>query len=227
MCNRYQSETSQFRDQLAPYCTGYGLDIGFGGDPITPQAVRMDLPQPYANTGDLGVQLGGDCRDLRWFRDEVLDFVYSSHVLEDFPEDQTANVMREWARVLKPGGQLVLLLPDQPRYSAHCTRTGQPRNEHHSIDHFSLEYVTSVALRLGTLERVAALPELGVYSFGVVFKKVKSVSGSADRIGVLEGQLAEAYRERDSLQLRLNRIQGQPGYRLARKFFLWLRAKRG
>ncbi len=51
----YASETSKHRDLLAPYCAGYGIDIGFGGDPITPTALRMDLPQPYARTGDLPV----------------------------------------------------------------------------------------------------------------------------------------------------------------------------
>ena len=41
----YASETSKHRDKIAPFCTGYGLDIGFGGDPVVPTAIRLDLPR--------------------------------------------------------------------------------------------------------------------------------------------------------------------------------------
>ena len=94
----YQSETSRCRYRLAPYCVGYGLDLGFGGDPITPSAIRMDMPTPYAYTGEYTVQLGGKAEDLYWFRDGVLDFVYNSHLLEDYVD--TESVLREW---LRPG----------------------------------------------------------------------------------------------------------------------------
>jgi len=42
------SETSKCRDRLSKFCTGCGLDIGFGGDPIVEHAIRIDLPHPYA-----------------------------------------------------------------------------------------------------------------------------------------------------------------------------------
>src|SRR5258708_29036296 len=80
----YPSETSKCRNRLAQFCTGYGLDLGFGGDPITDTAIRVDQIYPYSNVGSFPVQLGGDARRLVWFNDEVLDFVYSSHLLEDF-----------------------------------------------------------------------------------------------------------------------------------------------
>lgn len=137
----YQSETSKCRDRLAGYCTGNGLDIGPGGDPIVAHAVRVDLPTPYANTGDLPVQLGGDASRLVWFRDGVLDFVYSSHVLEDFVD--TAGILAEWLRVLKPGGRLVLYCPDEQRFRAHCARTGQRYNTAHKLEHFSFDHVLS------------------------------------------------------------------------------------
>src|SRR5207245_799840 len=56
----YPSETSKHRDVVCQYCVGAGLDVGFGGDPVSKSAVRMDLPRPYANTGDNPVQLSGD-----------------------------------------------------------------------------------------------------------------------------------------------------------------------
>jgi len=51
ICRRrpiYPSETSKCRARLTPYCAGYGLDVGCGGDPIVGHALRMDLPTPYA-----------------------------------------------------------------------------------------------------------------------------------------------------------------------------------
>ena len=53
----WQSETSKCRARLAPYCTGCGVDLGLGGDPITLHAVRVDLPEPYSHVGTLPVQL--------------------------------------------------------------------------------------------------------------------------------------------------------------------------
>jgi predicted SAM-dependent methyltransferase len=173
-----RSETSRHRVLLAPYCSGCGVDIGFGGDAITPSAIRMDLPSPYTRLGPAAVQLGGDCRELTWLCDGGLDYVYSSHVLEDFPEAETASILQEWTRVLKPAGRLVLLLPDQQRYLTYCRRLGEVDadgvlgNAHHAIAHFSLAYVEGVVRRLGTLRQVAAHPSLGPYSFAVVYEKL-------------------------------------------------------
>ena len=44
----WQSETSKCRPRLAKFCVGYGIDIGPGGDPIVPAAIRVDLPNPYS-----------------------------------------------------------------------------------------------------------------------------------------------------------------------------------
>src|SRR6516225_5766892 len=106
----YPSETSKCRGRLALFCTGYGVDLGFGGDPITETAIRVDLPQPYTHVGAYGIQLGGTATSLFWFNDGVLDYVYSSHLLEDF--EDTQGLLKEWLRVLKIGGRLVLFCPD-------------------------------------------------------------------------------------------------------------------
>ena len=199
----YQSETARYpglRALVEPYCRGYGLDIGFGGDPINSAAIRMDLPSPYAYTGDLPVQLGGDCRDLRWFRDCVLDFVYSSHVLEDFDEHETEPLLREWIRVLQVGGFLVLLLPDQARYVRYCQEQGEGTNIHHSIAHFSLQYVSDVAARIENMEEVMSRPEIGPYSFLVVFRKTAHSEG--DNRQPLHQQLEQVWAERDAWKVR-------------------------
>lgn len=166
------SETSKCRARLAPWCTGYGIDLGFGGDPITPAAVRMDLPRPYADyLGDtFPVQLGGDVTDLRWFRDGVLDYVYSSHVLEDF-QDVDA-VLREWLRILRPGGRLIIYCPDEQRYRRHCAATGQPYNTHHVHADFSLAFVQRCLARLGQSRELHSAPHVEIYSWEIVVEKI-------------------------------------------------------
>lgn len=46
------------------------------------------------------------------FKDESLDHVYSSHLIEHFAHNQTSAVLREWLRVLKKGGTFEVRCPD-------------------------------------------------------------------------------------------------------------------
>lgn len=162
----FPSETSKCRARLAPFCAGYGLDIGFGGDAITPAAIRVDLPAPYAHYGDQPVQLGGDASRLPWFADGQLDFVFSSHVLEDFVD--TADVLREWLRVLRPGGRLVLFCPDEQAYRAHCAATGQPYNTHHVHADFSLATVKRALAGIAAVRVLHEAPLVDAYSWELV-----------------------------------------------------------
>lgn len=164
-----RSETSLCRERLIGYCTGAGLDLGFGGDPITDNAITVDLPKPYVNFGSGALNLPGDARDLHWFRDGVLDYVYSSHLLEDFAD--TYEVLREWLRVIKKGGQLVLYLPDVKKYRQYCSQKGERPNPHHAIEDFNLEYVKRILMRFDDVEIVYSNPSCDSYSFEIVVRK--------------------------------------------------------
>jgi predicted SAM-dependent methyltransferase len=174
----WPSETSKCRARLAPFCTGYGADIGPGGDPIVPSAVRIDLPQPYSHVGSLPVQLGGSATDLHWFRDGVLDYVYSSHVLEDFQD--TELVLREWLRVIKPGGKLIVFCPDEQVYRKHCRETNQPYNTCHVHADFSLEFVKNILKRIGGTRIIHEVPLVDVYSWDVVAEKLGGSDGNGN-----------------------------------------------
>lgn len=164
------SETSKCRSRLAPYCTGYGLDLGFGGDPIVPHAIGMDMPQPYSDVGKLPVQLGGDATRLVWFADGTLDFVFSSHLLEDFVD--VGAVLEEWMRVLRPGGRLIIFCPDEQVYRRHCAATGQPYNTQHVHADFSLAYTKRELLRIGVPHRILHETALtDIYSWEIVIEK--------------------------------------------------------
>lgn len=166
---RWPSETSKCRERLAPFCTGYGVDLGFGGDPIVPHAIRVDMVRPYTDVGSESVQLGGDAARLPWFTDGALDFVYSSHLLEDF--DDTETVLREWLRVLRVGGRLIIFCPDEQAFRAHCARTGQPYNQHHKHETFSLAFAKELLARIGGTRVVHEVPLVDIYSWELVAEK--------------------------------------------------------
>jgi len=46
------------------------------------------------------------------FRNDSFETIYASHVLEHIPWYQVEGVLREWNRILKPGGQLEIWVPD-------------------------------------------------------------------------------------------------------------------
>jgi predicted SAM-dependent methyltransferase len=49
---------------------------------------------------------------LPCFKDGSADLIYASHCLEHFSHWKTHQILREWCRVLKPGGVLRLSVPD-------------------------------------------------------------------------------------------------------------------
>jgi len=133
------SEMSKVRHLLLPFCEGNGIEIGHGGDKVKPSVISVDLPIMYTNVGNDPTNLTGDGRNLYWFKDRVLDFCISSHLLEDF--EDTEAILKEWCRVIKSDGKLILVLPDQQRYEAYCKSIGAGTNEHHKHFDFGSEFV--------------------------------------------------------------------------------------
>lgn len=65
-----------------------------------------------ANPGDV-VDHVGDAGDLGRFETGTFEAVYASHVLEHFDyKDALPAALREWHRVLSPGGTLYVSVPD-------------------------------------------------------------------------------------------------------------------
>lgn len=129
----YKSETAKYRKLTVPFCNGCGIDIASQGDPVVPWAWQLDLPSEEfafynSNNPPRGaIQLRGHGEELP-VESDSLDFVYSSHLLEDYPDWEP--VLIEWVRVLKPGGHLVVLIPDRELWVAACA-AGQTPNDFH------------------------------------------------------------------------------------------------
>lgn len=103
------------------YCSGKGLDVGYGGDPIIPGCAVWDFEH-------------GDAQYLKGLKkDETFDFVYSSHTLEHMVDVEVA--LMNWWRVLKPGGYLILYIPHRDLYEK---KSKLPSNWNWDHKHFFL-----------------------------------------------------------------------------------------
>lgn len=112
-------ESDKIAAFVVPYLQGKFLDLGCGMRTVWPSAIGMDSGHHF---GPHSTGIRGDVRDLSMFKDESMDGIFSSHTLEHFPRDEVPAVLREWARVLKVGGHMVLYLPSKNLYP----NIGQP-----------------------------------------------------------------------------------------------------
>lgn len=88
--------------------SGHGIDIGSGSDLLK----KEDFPniksvQPF----DLE---HGDAQFISQYVKQQYDFVHSSNCLEHMREPQAA--LLEWIKIVKPGGYLIVTLPDEKLY---------------------------------------------------------------------------------------------------------------
>lgn len=92
------------------YFVGHGIDIGSGDTPLSSfrqHFERMESVREW-DVGD------GDAQVLASLPDAQFDFVHSSHCLEHMVDPKEA--LQNWIRVLKPGGYLVVTVPDEDLY---------------------------------------------------------------------------------------------------------------
>lgn len=92
---------------MKKYLWGLGCDWGCGSNRLSPTVLSIDS-YPHKEA------------DLVWdilekpfpFADNVFNFVFSSHCIEDMPTDRTQYAFDELVRITKVGGHVVLLVPD-------------------------------------------------------------------------------------------------------------------
>ena len=62
---------------------------------------------------------------LGFLPDDSVELIYNCHVLEHFRRNDVARVLREWRRVLRPGGTLRVSVPDFAKLCEVYQRTGE------------------------------------------------------------------------------------------------------
>lgn len=84
------------------------LNLGCG-DKILPGYVNVDVVESRAGkTPDVIC----DLHQLTPFEDNAVDEILSVHVVEHFWRWEVVDVLKEWVRVLKPGGKMILECPN-------------------------------------------------------------------------------------------------------------------
>ena len=92
------------------YFVGHGLDIGGSADPIGLFGEMF----PRMTAVKIWDHADGDLQHLTGLADNGFDFVHASFVLQRVADPREA--LRHWVRVLKPGGHLVITVPDEDMY---------------------------------------------------------------------------------------------------------------
>jgi len=159
--------TEEARINLSKYCKGNGIDVGYGGVSITPNTINVDLVEKCQSRGNDPQHLFGNGRDLYWFKDGVLDYVYSSHLLENFYIEEMLEFLKEWYRVLKKGGYIVLYLPVEKTYREKNKKCN-PAHKYLELD--AGWFLSNVASKLD-VKPIYINTQAGRFSFEMVLQK--------------------------------------------------------
>lgn len=95
---------------LSRYFVGQGIDIGGGPDPLGQYVGIFPLMRSVRNWD----MQDGDAQKMEGVPDNNFDFVHSSHCLEHMVDPRAALV--NWTRILRPGGYLIVTVPDEDMY---------------------------------------------------------------------------------------------------------------
>jgi SAM-dependent methyltransferase len=108
------NNAAKIRWEAVPYFHGKVLDIGCGSYKCFPHWVGMD-------DADLPPHLRPDINDsnLSRFADKSHDAVFSSFYLQRLEKEKVAETLKEWLRVVKDDGYLMLYLPDEEAAVKH------------------------------------------------------------------------------------------------------------
>lgn len=179
----YESRKTRWR--AMEFMRGKGIDLGCGPEKVleTVHCVGVDS---LKDVGLFGIQMKpdviADVTELKLFATGSFDWAFSSHTLEHIPPEKVADTLREWMRVVRVGGHLILYLPDEEQYPK-CVEPARGITEPESgcnPDHkWNVNYDAVVKLmeRAGggwDLVRYERCTEGSEYSLFFAFKKGKN-----------------------------------------------------
>jgi SAM-dependent methyltransferase len=168
----FSSEPAKWRHLVAPYVKGNVVELASGGDPVVPNCIQIELTEASYAKYNGGQPLRGP---VQWrddkaifnlpFRDGTVGTIIASHLLEDFLDWEP--LLREWVRVLRPGGRLVVCLPDKRRWNA-AVAAGQTPNCAHKHEAYVGE-LSEYASRLGLSVVCDKLTECPPGDYNILF----------------------------------------------------------
>jgi len=138
------SESKKIMWEAVPWTRGLVLDIGCGPHKMWPHFIGVDNRKDtslfnIAMDPDITVP---DATKLPLFASAAYDSVVSSHLLEHLEDHKAA--LREWWRLVKPGGYLVLYLPHKSFYPNIGTDGANPDHKHDFLPSDIIEVMKSI-----------------------------------------------------------------------------------
>ncbi|TGY90309.1 SAM-dependent methyltransferase [Marinicauda algicola] len=109
-CSKFVLRRSNDKKFACKYLVGDGVDIGGEPDPLALYRTVFPLITSV-KTWDLG---DGDAQFMAGVEDGRYDFVFSSHCLEHLRDPFEG--LKNWLRVVKPGGHIVFMIPEEDMY---------------------------------------------------------------------------------------------------------------
>lgn len=109
-CSKSISRRLSDSNFINRYFVGRGLDVGGKPDPL---GLYKELFSRIVSVRTWDWE-DGDAQYLASVKDGEFDFVHSSHCLEHLVDPKEG--LKNWLRVLRPGGYLVITVPDEDLY---------------------------------------------------------------------------------------------------------------
>lgn len=112
------AESQKIYCMISKYVEGKsGLDIGCGGWKII-DSIGIDIRPGMADiVGDVTNGLKSLLRKPgQRGKIKQYDYIFSSHLLEDFNKDDQIKLLEDWLSFLKVGGHLILYVPEKDIY---------------------------------------------------------------------------------------------------------------
>lgn len=167
-------ETPKTRWRAVPYTAGRGLDVGCGAERLfdTEFVLAIDNCADAAIGAQINPNITADGKELSIFAAGSFDYVFSSYMLQELPYDQVPEALRNFFRVTKVNGNVVLYLPDDQQYP----KVGQPNA--HPLQKWDVDYhkVVEAALKTGAswdLQHFEVCNKDDEYSLFFSFKKLR------------------------------------------------------
>ena len=161
------NEAAKISHLIVPFTRGKGLDLGCGPWKAWPHFISVDNFDEWVVAKPWAPDVRGDATDLSMFTTGKLDFVFSSHLLEHL--DDTRKALKEWWRVIKADGYLVLYLPHAAFYPNIGVEGANPDHKHDFWPKDIIEHMKNVG---GWDLVVSESRDQGTeYSFLQIYKK--------------------------------------------------------
>lgn len=164
------NEVFKCRWDIVPYTRGRVLDIGCGANKGFPHFIGVDNGHHEQFGHSVRPDIWSEADDLWFAKSQSYDAVFSSHLLEHMPD--TEKTLKEWWRVLKPEGYLILYLPHKDFYPNMGEDGANPDHKHD----FLPEDIIRVMREIGGWDLIENEERNGgtEYSFFQIYKRLRS-----------------------------------------------------